>query len=789
MPTRLSFLLLAACLLAACGPKPSSELAATPVFEGTHLRRIASFPAYLNGRVQDETVAEILSASADGRTLVYTDSESERLGFIDITDATNPRPAGTLDMGGEPTSVACRGGLALACVNRSEDYVETAGVLLVVDLDTHEVLRELDLGGQPDSIAVSPDGRFAAIAIENERDEGLGEGRLPQGPPGWLTIVDCVGEVGDWSLRRVQLTGLAELYPSDPEPEFVDINAANQVVVTLQENNHLVVVDLASGDVLLSTSSGAVDLEGVDVVADGRIALDGELTGVLREPDAVGWISATAFATANEGDLDGGSRGFTTWSASGEVLFDAGATVEHELVRLGHFPEDRADAKGGEPEGIEFGRFRMGGQDRDLVFVGCERGNVVLVYDVTADPARPELVQVLPTGVGPEGILAIPSRGLLAVAAERDDRKGGYRSSVTLYALADAPSYPSLVSEDDAAGLPIGWLELSGLAVDPSDDGRLFSVPDSGLRPSRIYTIDATASPARIVHETLLHDSAGVLAATYARLAAQLPADFREDFAAGLAKAAGGRTDGTVDLDLEGVCALADGTFWVVAEGSGRGPLHPKAKGKGFRPNLLLHVAADGELLRAEALPEVLVQAQEGAGLEGVASDGELVYAVLQRPWGEANGLLRRTVLLRFEPATGTWASAYYTLDEVASPAGGWVGVSGLQLMGGDRLAVLERDNQGGEDARIKRLYSVALEDLDWSTSGDHDSIQGVRKSLLLDLVAEGVFDERAIPVPVFLEGLALDSSGSLLLLNDNGGVAGNGGETHLIRLRGVLER
>lgn len=764
--------------LAAQGSSPGEARGPSPTrAEGAYFRRAATLPVFLNSDVEDEAVAEILSAGPGGSTLVYTDSAGERLGFIDLTDPRDPKPAGTIDVHGEPTSVACRGALALACVNRSKDHVETAGVLLVVDLATQEVLRELELGGQPDSVAVSPDGRFAAVAIENERDEGRDDGRMPQDPAGWLTIIDCQGEVADWTQRRVELTGLAELYPSDPEPEFVDINMKNQVVVTLQENNHVVVVDLASGDVLSSSACGAVDLDGVDVVADGELALEGVLTGVLREPDAVGWISDDAYATANEGDLDGGSRGFTTWTAGGEVLFDAGATIEHELVRLGHFPEDRAGSKGGEPEGIEFGRFG----ERDLLFVGSERGNVVLVFDVTADPAKPELVQVLPTGVGPEGIVAIPSRGLLAVASERDHRKGGYRSSVTIYALADSPSYPSLVSADDADGRPLGWLELSGLAVDPTDDTRLFSVPDSTLRPSRIYTIDAGQTPAVIAKQTLLMDSSGVLLAAHERLEALLSTytDFVESF--DVVKGLG--IDSTVDLDLEGISRLADGTFWVVAEGRGRGPAHAGAKGKGFRPNLLLHVAADGAILRAELLPEVLVMAQEGAGLEGVAATEDHVYAILQRPWGPANGLLRRTVLLRFEPATGTWASAYYTLDVPASPAGGWVGVSGLQLLDSGLLAVLERDNQGGTDAAVKRLYTVAPEDLAWSTSGDHDSIPVAGKTLLVDLIAERVFADRAIPVPVFLEGLAVDSSGSLLLLNDNGGVPGNGGETHLVEL------
>ena len=42
----------------------------------------------------------------------------------------------------------------------------------------------------------------------------------------------------------VGLTGLSAYAPEDPEPEFVDINDRNEAVVTLQENNHMVIVDL-----------------------------------------------------------------------------------------------------------------------------------------------------------------------------------------------------------------------------------------------------------------------------------------------------------------------------------------------------------------------------------------------------------------------------------------------------------------------------------------------------------------------------------------------------------------
>jgi hypothetical protein len=53
----------------------------------------------------------------------------------------------------------------------------------------------------------------------------------------------------------VDLTELSVYAFTDPEPEFVDINARNQAVVTLQENNHVVVVNLRKG----SAATGRIE--------------------------------------------------------------------------------------------------------------------------------------------------------------------------------------------------------------------------------------------------------------------------------------------------------------------------------------------------------------------------------------------------------------------------------------------------------------------------------------------------------------------------------------------------
>jgi hypothetical protein len=96
-------------------------------------------------------------------------------------------------MPGEPTSVDILGQFALGAVDTSASFTEPSGVLVVVDLRTRTVAATHDLGGQPDSVDISKDGRYAAIAIENERDEDVNDGEIPQAPAGFLTIVDLRG--------------------------------------------------------------------------------------------------------------------------------------------------------------------------------------------------------------------------------------------------------------------------------------------------------------------------------------------------------------------------------------------------------------------------------------------------------------------------------------------------------------------------------------------------------------------------------------------------------------------
>ncbi|MGY1724636.1 hypothetical protein [Blastococcus sp. SYSU DS0533] len=369
-------------------------------------------------------VAEILAVTPDGRSLLYTDSATGEIGLVDLSRPAEPRAIGSVPVDGEPTSVTVTrdGRHALAVVDTSTSFTDPSGELAVIDLRTRSVVRTVDLGGQPDSIALSPDGAVAAVAIENQRDEEIEvdgvEGGLPQEPAGFLAVVDLRGTPDRWAVDRVELTGLeGAAFPEDPEPEFVDINRQGVAAVTLQENNAVALVDLRTRTVVGSFSAGVVTRTDADTADDGTIAFHDALSAP-REPDAVQWTPEGNLVTADEGDLaqePSGGRGWTVFSPEGEVVSTSGGAAEQALADAGRYPDGRSDDKGAEFEGAEVAAL----YGTTYAFIGSERGDAVLVYDF-ADEAAPQLLQVLPTGEAPEGLLAV-KRGHLFLTSNEDD--------------------------------------------------------------------------------------------------------------------------------------------------------------------------------------------------------------------------------------------------------------------------------------------------------------------------------------------------------------------------------
>lgn len=691
--------------------------------------RIASFPVASNTPADKDakaaTSAEIISITEDGMTLVYTSSPLKAVGIVDIKDSAHPKALGSVMLDGEPTSVTVREGRAFTAVNTSPSKAKPSGKLEVIDIASKKVGTACDLGGQPDSIALSHDGSFAAIAIENERDEELNDGELPQMPAGDLVIVPIkAGDADCSALKHVALTGLAEIAPEDPEPEFVDINDKGMIALTLQENNHVVIIDGKTGKIVSHFSAGKVDVDGVDAKTDGSLDFSGRIEGVAREPDAVKWLDDNRIVIANEGDYKGGSRGISIFDVTGKMLYDSGASLEQAIARIGQFPEKRAGKKGVEPEGLITATF--GGQK--YIVVLTERASVAAVYKDTG--SEPQLVQLLPSGISPEGGVAIPSRNLFATANELDlGEDGGARSHVMLYEFADTKAaFPQIVSEDKD-GKIIGWGALSGLAPVPEKPGFLYAVNDSfyANQPT-IFTIDATGAPARIIDKLVVKRNGQ-------------PAQ---------------------KLDIEGIANDGEGGFWLASEGNSE-KLYPHA---------IFHVNKKGEIKEEIALPKELLSGETRFGFEGISVVGKgddlILWMAVQREWkDDPKGMVK---FVSYKPATKEWGAIHYPLDKAGE---GWVGVSELSFHDGYAY-VIERDNLVGDKAKLKKLYRVKLDAFKSAKLG------GALPVLVKEEVHDFIPDLMSANGYLLdkIEGFTFDAAGKAFAVTDNDGVDDSSGET-----------
>lgn len=711
-------------------------LAAALTFAPHALPQAASGSFALVHHLAVDGVAEIITATPDGLTLVYTSADAGALGLVDIRDPARPVTLPRVDVRlggvGEPTSVAVSpdGRFAVVAMRMDDDVVNARrGFLRIYDIRQPRAVRHVKdvlIGIGPDSLALAGSGKTlrAIVAIEDEESDAKGDATLGGQRPGRIDVVglqDLYGGVssGLQSIEMVEaLKALPDaLYPQDPQPEFVAISPDGRTAaVTLQENNAIALIDLRSprqARLLRVLSAGKVTRNGnADLQRDKEIAFKDSFSG-RREPDAVSWVTNTVFALANEGDgkkaADGtlpGGRGFTLMNIRGEVVYETGDRSERHAVLHGHYPDHRSASKGVEIEGVASARF--GG--RPHLLVGSERGSFLEVYEVS-DPAQPRFVQLLPTGMSPEGITTVTRRAdgqQLAVTANEGD------GSINLYRFhaQGAPvGEPQIVARD--ASMP--WGALSGLTTDGT---HLYAVPDNAFGHSRIWRLNmAEAEQGRVVIDQVipLMDQGQPL-----------------------------------KLDPEGIARVADG-FWIASEGAS------------VDRNELIKVNPAGEVQQRIPLPASVqakfTNARTSTGYEGVSAsaDGQTLYMAVQRGYDPRQP---QAAILKLHLPTMTWTSALYPLEQHSRDARTyWMGLSEIQLTDDGRLLLLERDKGGGEgraiNAEVKRIYSVNAADV---TEG-----AVLKKTLVRDLRQDfNWLHEKAEGMVVF--------QNNLWVVNDNDG-------------------
>ena len=201
-----------------------------------------------------------------------------------------------------------------------------------------------------------------------------------------------------------------------------------------------------------------------------------------------------------------------------------------------------------------------------------------------------------------------------------------------------------------------------------------------------------------------------------------------------------------------------------------------------------MRVEADGTVVEGIELPPEVVDGATDSGLEGAAVTGteaagdEAVWVVQQRPWeNDAEGTVK---IGAYDVASGEWAFAAYPLDAPESLAGGWVGLSEITVVPGVGVVVVERDNQLGQEAAVKRVYGIDPGSVEFVPAGEELPV--LEKTLLRDLLPD--LDAASISVPDKVESLAVTADGTVYIATDNDGVDENYGETVFLSLGSAEE-
>lgn len=381
--------------------------------------------------------AEISASTPDGQRLLVTEADHGSISVLDIANLKKINILRTisfhdLSAKAEVTSVTVSkdGKYGLAVIRTGDTDIEASkGILAIVDLKTYKTVKTYELGIGPDSIALSPDGLHAVIAIEDEELNKANDeiDYIHAKRPGSIMIVSFAGgdvlkgEITNLPVSLDNVTGVS--YPHDPQPEYVAISPDSKTAaITLQENNAIAIVDLESKQISSIFSLGTTSHH-ADLKDDGVIRFTDNLTA-RYEPDGIAFSADGKYVmTANEGDLgknefeDGvkaGGRNIAVWDLQGNLRYDSQNLIDEATAQVGLYPDDRSPNKGSEVENLTVATIK----GKVYAAVASERANAILFFDL-ADPVNPAYLGLIPTaGKSPEGIHRVNGRDLFVSADE-----------------------------------------------------------------------------------------------------------------------------------------------------------------------------------------------------------------------------------------------------------------------------------------------------------------------------------------------------------------------------------
>ncbi len=282
------------------------------------------------------SAAEIVAHDPTTQRLFVVNGRDRRIDVLSILNPANPVKIGMVDMspyGAVVNSVAFHGGLVAVAVEASPKT--SPGVVVLLDSGLN-VLNVIPTGALPDMVTFSPDGRWLLCANEGEpntyNDFAADINGPSIDPEGSITVIDLSTGVATPIVRTATFTAFNGAVPAgvrifgpnatvaqDLEPEYIAVSDDSSTAwVTLQENNALAAVDIASATVTSLIPLGAKDhsIPGFGLDAsdqDGGINIQPWPIFGMFQPDSIAAYRSqgqTYLVTANEGEARADWPGF-----------------------------------------------------------------------------------------------------------------------------------------------------------------------------------------------------------------------------------------------------------------------------------------------------------------------------------------------------------------------------------------------------------------------------------------------------------------------------------------------
>lgn len=281
--------------------------------------------------------AEISAYDPASQRLFVTNGATNQIDIVDISRPNKTRKVKSINLSGKGASgiqsVAAKNGLvAIATVvdgntqgNGKIFFTDTNGKLI------KGVEKGIEVGALPDHVSFSPDGRYVLSANEGEPKSycKAADGTLPvtTDPYGSVSIIDVGGvkpgaattiNFESFNDRATSLVfgggrvfGPGATLAQDLEPEYITMSSDSKYAyVTLQENNAIATIDMASKSVLaisgLNYKKHGDSNKGLDAISDKAPLVVSQNVLGMYQPDAiatlVGADGTEYVVTANEGD-------------------------------------------------------------------------------------------------------------------------------------------------------------------------------------------------------------------------------------------------------------------------------------------------------------------------------------------------------------------------------------------------------------------------------------------------------------------------------------------------------